>query len=222
MNRHDHRNRTRMESNIRAVLVTATALLATSAARASEAIAPLPAGPGAEALADKSARPASWEYSPYQIVLYVEFDSSAEWSADRRAALLVELESQVRLQIGGLWQLKVFEAPAELHWNSAVDIARVTAESLPPAALRSDKAMLIGIRPLVSGRHECYAREYDARTQNWGSVRSSTQWTGSALPDEIVPELWSLFRPLLRIEEISESGVVTVRARGGSLPTAMP
>lgn len=222
MNRHDHRNRTRMEFNICAVLLFATALFAASAARASETPAPSPAGPAAAASTDKTAWPASWEYSPYQIVLYVEFDSSAAWPADRRAALLAELESQVRLQIGGLWQLKVFESPAELHWNSAADIARVTAESLLPAALRSEKAMLLGIRPLVGGRHECYAREYDARTQNWGSVRDEIQRAGSTLPDEIVLELWSLFRPLLRIEAISESGVVTVRARGGSLPTAMP
>jgi hypothetical protein len=222
MNQHDRRKRTWMQTDVCAVLLMAAALIAATAARASEAVAPSPAEPAAGASAGKTARPASWEYSSYRIVLYVEFDSSAEWPADRRSALQAEVESQVRLQIGGLWQLKALDAPAELHWNSAADIARVTAESLPSAALASDKAMLIGIRPLDGGRHECYAREYDTRTQTWGSVRSAIQRGGSAQSDEIVPVLWSLFRPLLRIEEFSESGVVTARARGGSLPTAMP
>ena len=98
----------------------------------------------------------------------VEFDSSPEWPANRRTALRAEVESQIRSQIGGLWQLKAFEAPAELHWNSAADIARVTAESLPPAALTSDKAILLGIRPLFERAIMNFMPENTTlRTQTW-------------------------------------------------------
>jgi hypothetical protein len=220
MNRDRESNRAGMRTIfVCAATIAAAALIAANALLASEAITPSPPGATAGASAGEMARPASWEYSPYRIVVYVEFGAAPEWPAARRAALLAEMESQARSVIGGLWRLKTLEAPAELHWDSAAEIARVATESLPPAALEADKVMLFGIGPAIEGRCKYYGREYDVRTETWGPPFDDLPPAGIKQIEAIVPALWGIFRPVLRIET-SEQGVVTAIARGGGLPVA--
>jgi hypothetical protein len=163
----------------------------------------------------------SWENSPYRILVYVLLDPAPEWRTDRRANLLTEIRSQSQSLIGGLWQLKVVDAPPELKWNTASEIESVATDSIPQAALDHDKVMLLGILSPGSGRHQFQVREFDVRTRIWGPAYVEVPRPGSDFAQEALRALWKAFRPLVRIDEISEQGTVTARVRGGDLPPAM-
>ena len=166
------------------------------------------------------ARATLWEDAPYRIVAFVECDPAAEWTAPRRAALLSAIESESRGFIGGPWRLDASAAPAELHWDLAARIDRVTTAMIPAPALDRDKVMLVGLAAAADGRRQIHIRELDVRTGLWGAAIERTTPVGAEPAREIVHGLWDAFRPLIRIDEISDKGVVTGAIRGGDLPLA--
>jgi hypothetical protein len=172
--------------------------------------------------AAEAAHSAGWEFSPYRIVVYVEFDAAPDWASDARGTFVSELESRTRSFIGGVWNLKAVEAPADLRWNSTADIARVAGDSVLAAALDADKLMLVGVGQSIDGRRECRVREFDLRSESWGPVFASSQPSRVGLADGLVAALWAAFRPLVRIEAMPGPGVVVARVRGGELPIATP
>jgi hypothetical protein len=153
--------------------------------------------------------------------VYVLIDPAAEWTKDRRANLRDEIEGQSRALIGGLWQLQAVDAPPELKWNSAAEIGTIPADSIPKAALDHDKVTLLGIGSPGNGRHQFRVREFDVRTRLWSAAFAEEARPGNDLAQDTVQALWKAFSPLVRIDEISEQGGVTVRIRGGALPPAM-
>lgn len=169
-----------------------------------------------------AAHPASWEFSPYRIVVYVEFDAAPEWTSDTRGNLISELEGRTRSLVGGIWNPQVAEAPADLRWSSTADIARVAGDSVRVAALDADKLMLVGVGRSIDGRRECRIREFDLRSESWGPVFATSQPSRVGLADGLAAALWAAFRPLVRMEAMPGPGVVVARVRGGELPIATP
>ncbi len=169
-----------------------------------------------------AAHPASWEFLPYRIVVYVEFDAAPDWTSDARGTFVSELESRAHSLVGGVWDLRVAEAPADLRWNSTADIARVAGDSVLAAALDADKLMLVGVGRSIDGRRECRIREFDLRSENWGPVFASSQPSRVGLTDGLAAALWAAFRPLLRVEAMPGPGLIVACVRGGELPIATP
>ena len=176
-------------------------------------------------MAKQAAHPTAWEYSPYRIMIFVEIDASAEWTPKRRFDLTADIERRAHSFVGGLWRLTTREAPAELHWDSATGISRVSDDQLPQAALDADKIMLLGLAAGQDEQPSMHAREFDVRTRIWGApvtVKTSMAKSrpDSDLADQLVRTLWQSFCPIARIDRISDQGVVTCRIRGGALPPA--
>lgn len=163
-----------------------------------------------------------WDYMAYRITAFVEFDPDPERTSARRAAVLGDVENRARALVGGLWQLKALEAPAELHWNSAADIERVTENMLPATAMEGDKVFLIGVGALSEGRRRLFGREIDVRTGDWSATRDALQDPGAGVAESIMTTIGGLFRYLARIDEINEQGNVVMRVRSGGLPVVSP
>ena len=176
-----------------------------------------------EGTAQQAAHPTAWEYAPYRITIFVEIDASAEWTPKRRFDLTADIERRAHSFVGGLWRLTVREAPAELHWDSAAGISRVSADQLPQAAFDADKVMLLGLTAGRDGQQSIHAREFDVRTRIWGAPWTATTLmvksrSDSDLADQLVRTLWQSFCPIARIDRISDQGMVVCRIRGGALP----
>jgi hypothetical protein len=186
--------------------------LALNAARAASSVQ-------ADATGKQPVHPTPWEYAAYRIVVFIKIDPSAEWSPKRRADLTELIEKQARALVGGLWRLKASEAPAELHWDSAAEIGRVESDRVPKTALEADKVMLLGLTE-ANGRLTIRTRELDVRTQVWGAPLTVESRRSGELADQLVRALWQSFSPIVRIDGISDQGVVTCRVRGGALPPA--
>jgi hypothetical protein len=196
-------------------LVVATVIVASEAVQTSPAAKSIPGTP-------ERVDPASWEFSPYRVLVYVEFAAAPEWTVDGRKDMLAELESRANSFAGGVWQVKVTEKPAELHWNSAADVTRTASDSILPAALDADKLMLLGVGPSIDGHRQCRIREFDVRTESWGPVFLSRHPSRADFAEGTAAALWAALRPIVRIREMPEPGVVVVRVRGGELPIASP
>ena len=166
---------------------------------------------------DQSSPSVPWEYSAYRISLFIKIDPSDEWPPNRQADLIADVERQARSVVGGLWRLKASEAPADVRWTSAAEIGHVASDRFPATVLDSDKVMLFGLAN-VNGKTSIFVREFDVRTQCWGATLTVEPRKDGELADQIVRALWQCFSPVVRIDQITDRGVVTCRVRGGALP----
>ncbi len=191
-------------------------------------------GPGAARAADGDSKPAaattdsaiSWDLSPYRTLVLVRFDSSAQWSTARRTQLLVDLRERVRTTIGGVWKYKIVEAPADLRWDHAADLDKITFDAIFSAASDRrpsdlDKVLLLGLAASSLGGDSrgILVRELDVRTQLWSPPIPVDTSAGGDISVDCARALWSAFRPLVRIDEVTGSDA-TARIRGGGLPLA--
>lgn len=162
-----------------------------------------------------------WGLSPYRVQLVVQVDSAPGWSAARRKAFIADVATRAGGLTGGLWQVAAAEAPSELRWRRAADIERAAIDAMPPALAASDKVILLGLKPEAVGS-AIWAREWDERTHGAGPVlveQGSAQSAPRELVEQMVRAAWSAFRPLARIDSLSDQGP-TLRIRGGAIPAA--
>src|SRR5437762_655161 len=71
--------RTMTRTHLLTALVATVAFVTTTAGHASEAVVPPAAAAIEGASHGKTAQSANWDYAPYRIVAYVEFDAAPEW-----------------------------------------------------------------------------------------------------------------------------------------------
>ena len=178
---------------------------------------------GIESTATSPAHPTPWEYSANRISLFIKIDPSDDWPPKRQADLIADVEHQARSVVGGLWRLKASEAPADAGWNSAIDVGHVEIDRLPNTALEADKVMLVGLGAETDGRRSIAVREFDVRTKTWGAPLTVKTLMVKSRPtldvaDQLVRLVWQCFSPVVRIDQITDRGVVTCRVRGGALP----
>lgn len=169
---------------------------------------------------------ATWEYSPYQIDVWVAMDATPELTdglAERMTRIIGERSWVVA---GAAWEVRVAACPAELRFDAARHPELVTAESVlalaPRIVKEGDKLLLLSLSDDLASV-TITARELDCRTRGWAApvVRRAVQRTRVA--DEAFAALADAFTPMARIESAKgKEALVRVRADGLITQDASP
>ena len=173
------------------------------------AVAPLTASAGGSALRG------SWEFSPYRVLIYVKSTASPRAAPLRLAEFAAALDSEREKQLGGVWKLTVSAAPAKLPWDQPGEPQRVTADQIAASPTAQDKVFLLGIDARAA-ETVLTVRELDVRTGLWGATTTTRVPSAARLPAAAICALRDAFSPLVRIDDIADTGV-TCRIRGGGL-----
>jgi hypothetical protein len=173
---------------------------------------------GAVLLAPQAAlAQAAWEYSPYQVRIWIAASPRQQLPPQLREALSAQLADRAEVAMGAVWSFRIEQPPDELR-DLLLTALEIPPEQLKRAAsdvLAGDK--LIVVRPdWEDGGWQVAARELDCRTRQWGHVARREAGSGDALGLAMWDAVSAAFTPLVRIEAV-EGQQLKARLRSGGL-----
>jgi hypothetical protein len=170
------------------------------------------------ALAPALARGQTWEYSPYEIHVWVAVSPANTADKAMRQRLAIALEQRADVAVGSPWTVVVSSPPESLWADVAFALDEVTTAQIEQAAeksLNQDKLMLLAIEKSQLDTR-IRARELDCRVRMWGPVIERRIRNSQLLETEAFAALFDAFSPVTRIET-GEGKQATVRIRSGGL-----
>ncbi len=167
------------------------------------------------ALASAAPAQSVWELTPYRIRLIVAVRPTAELDSRLQSDLQNALLSRFETVIGAAWDVSTEAVSPRLRHQIIDGIGAVTAELLGEGRGEFDKIMLLAVTTGPAG-YRVAAREFDVRTQVFGSVAEQPVWQSAKLCDASFDAVWQAFAPLARITT-SKGKDVNLRLRGGGL-----
>jgi len=163
----------------------------------------------------------SWEYSPYQIRIWLAVEDGGELNDRIEDEIRSTLIARAEAAIGACWTLTVESPPEELAADMLVDVNLVTADHVDEIdkkiLLNNDKLMLVAV---TSNPRETVVRvqEIDCRMRFAGPVVRRSVRQPDGLAQETFGALVEAFAPMTRIEDGTDRSLVT-RLRAGGLIT---
>ena len=175
----------------------------------------------AELLAQEQA----WEFSPYQVQIWLATETAGELDQQVRQSLAFTLSRRIKALIGAPWDTEIIEAPADLRSTMLIDTELVTPEELSNVAAESlvkDKIILLTVH--VNPREFIVeARELDCRTRLFGTRVRRVVRQPDLLAVTCFEAVADSFRAVTRLEEgAPKSAIVRIRAGGLVLDQSSP
>jgi hypothetical protein len=175
-------------------------------------------------LAPQAARgQAAWEYSPYEVRIWLAAPPQSQLPPALRDRVLAELNRRADLVFAAAWSARAEPAPSSVA-GALADRLEVPFDELKTAAadvFNSDK--LIVVRPQwqsaaggQAGGWQVAARELDVRSRQWSEIVTRTAAGGDALPLAAWDAVSAVFTPLARIESV-DGAQIKARLRAGGL-----
>ena len=160
---------------------------------------------------------AAWEYSPYQIQVWIAAEAQPQLPPQVQSELALKLVSRAETVCPAVWNLAVEPAPATIRGAlpAGLNLPAERLKALAPDVLKSDKLIVVRLSPGSLG-WEVVAREFDCRAWQWGPVAERSASCAAELPLAIWDAVVEAFVPLARIESVEGTGVVA-RLRAGGL-----
>lgn len=161
---------------------------------------------------------AAWEYSPYQVRVWIALEPVPQLPDELIPGLAESLAARSESVFGAVWQLEAAAAPPALQADLLHGLDSLTAERIAAVAkegLSADKLYVASITAAPHG-YNLAVREVDGRARQIGPVERAS------LPalESLSPTLWDLivhsFIPIARVERIEEEQAV-LRLRAGGL-----
>ena len=166
-------------------------------------------------------RAQTWEYSPYDIQVWLAFLPSAELNDDLAEEIGETISQRSWSVAGATWSVQTQRCPDELSFDAAVHTNRVTTEAVqkvaPDFVKKGDKLFLLSIRDQAVG-FEMTIRELDCRTRTWQPSVSRQVVQPAMIPYTAFALLQEAFSPLVRIES-TRGREAFARIRAGGLDT---
>lgn len=157
----------------------------------------------------------AWEYTPYQIQVYLLAAPGNFVPSERLQQIAAHLAERSDTVVGGGWKLQVDVAPPNLAAALAGGWEGLVAEEIPESNSSPDKVIVVSVAPGTDAGIE--AREFDCRARQWGAVRRRSVTQPWRLPREAFLALTEAFAPLARIEPL-ENKQTRLRMRAGGMP----
>ncbi|MDX1948762.1 MAG: hypothetical protein SFU86_25460 [Pirellulaceae bacterium] len=160
---------------------------------------------------------AAWEYSPYDVRLWVAAQPQVELPPAAIDSLSRDLAARGEAVFGSVWSVRASAAPASLRADLLAG-ANLTGERLKlsaPDLLAADKLIVVSLAPSDLG-WEVSAREMDLRTRLWSDATRRDAANIELLPHTAWDAAAACFTPLARIERV-EGPQVVARLRAGGL-----
>ncbi len=158
-----------------------------------------------------------WEYTPYEIRVWLAVCPSAALPSSLRESVLREVDVQAQVYGEAAWRLQTQPAPEAIGPSIVAAIDDLAVEQIVAAsqdALTADKIFLLGLRE-SQGRFELACREFDCRTRTLSTTVRETAWQARYLTRVAANIVLDTFQPFVRVESSrGKSAVVRVRAGG--------
>lgn len=157
-----------------------------------------------------------WEVLPYRVRVVAAVESGPAWPSDIGFQLTQSLVARCEALIGALWEIQASEVPPALARKMIADWDRLTPADLPASWQDGEKVLFLAVRAQGQA-YRVQAREWDIRTQLFGTTVSAELYQPSKLADVALNMLVASFCPLARIDRPKE-GRAVLRPRGLALP----
>lgn len=158
-----------------------------------------------------------WELTPYRIDVLLAVESAPGLNDAFCEELAADLARQAETLIGAAWEMNLAAAEPPLRGKLLAEAEAVVAEDLAPQAA-TDKVLLIAIRRAPDG-YRIWARDFDVRTQSFGTVVGGPVGQASKLYDSTFRALRMAISPLAQVFSVEEKNRVTLRLRAAGIPT---
>lgn len=159
-----------------------------------------------------------WEYSPYQIRVWLGARPSAKVSPQLQEKILHALNELAPLYGGASWRLKAELAPETIRASVVAALDELTFDQASAAsadAVKADKLILLSLDE-QQGRFVFACRELDCRTRYFGQTLRQDVWQTVLAPRVAADVVARVFQPFVRVES-SRGKKATVRVRAGGL-----
>jgi hypothetical protein len=162
---------------------------------------------------------AHWEYSPYDVLVWIVADPQPQVSPPIQDHIARQLAARAEAVCGAVWNTTVERAPtaAAGALPETLDLAPTWFQKGAPDVLKRDKLLVVRLRAGGLG-WEVTARELDCRAWQWGPMAVRSAGGVDELPLAMWDAVVEAFVPLARIESVEGTAVV-VRLRAGGLIT---
>ena len=169
-------------------------------------------------LAPRAARAqAAWEYSPYEVRIWLLAAPQPQWPPALRDAVAAQLADRAEIVFGAVWSTQIEEPPPELRetLTAALEAPLDKLKAAAPDLLKIDKLILV--RPAWSDSGwQVAARELDCRAWQWSPVATREAGSGEPLGLAMWDAAAATFTPIARIEAV-DGALVKARLRAGGL-----
>jgi hypothetical protein len=161
---------------------------------------------------------AAWEFSPYQVQVWLALESRPELSGGFTRTLNDRLAGRAEVVFGGAWSMTAGEAPLSIAADLLARLGEVTSDEIhasQPKALENDKLFLVAVS-FERDDYRVAAREVDGRTRVAGPVIERRVGQREAIGLAAWDAILDCFTPLAKVESV-EDKAVSMRVRAGGL-----
>ena len=161
---------------------------------------------------------ASWEYSPYNIRVWLAVAPRAELTSQVRQEIVETIRRRAEIEFTSTWNLNPAQPPAALAAELALGLERIgTARFLAvePKVLTDDKLICVRVDSDVRG-YLIQVRELDGHTGRIGPLVERQVQNPHVLGASVYSAIVATFAPITRIES-GETQTAVVRLRAGWL-----
>lgn len=160
---------------------------------------------------------AAWEYSPYQVRVWVALPDDPTWQEGQFEQVRATLAGRAEAAFGPLWSCEVLPAPPEIAGEIRQQLADLTvAQMLSTGALLQgvDKIYLVAVQE-IDGLFHLQVREFDARARQFGIVLDRNTPQRDAVPWVMWDTIARAFTPIAKVERVDGKTIVArIRASG--------
>jgi hypothetical protein len=165
----------------------------------------------------------SWEYSPYQIQIWVALSPGPELAESLHDELARTIVEHSDIVAAAAWDVQVSKPPPRIHGDmlvalEAITVDRVAAESVD--ILQADKLVLLVVNSTPDGFH-VQARELDCRARTWSALVERSFRQPAQITREAFAAVTAAFAPLIRVEKTKDK-TAQARLRAGGLIVRQP
>ncbi len=160
----------------------------------------------------------SWEYSPYDLRVWVAFGSAPELSPSIRESFPVQLDEEAWAQVGAPWKLTIETAPQQIYDSILTVLGGIEADQISAVdekLLEADKVIMVAV-DYVDGSFVASAREFDCRTLVLGRVAERRESDPTMVAATALRAILGTFAPIVRVET-SKGKEALIRVRAGGL-----
>jgi hypothetical protein len=161
---------------------------------------------------------ATWEYSPYEIRVWIAMPHDAAFTPALRAEMATAIQSGCRGSAGYAWNVKVADAPAALQADLLYRLDQLAPKQIKAvdrSFLDGDKLVAVVVDQ-AEGGYTVRVRELDLLTRLWSDTLRFTTGQRDAVPQIAASAVVDVVRPLAKIEKV-EGRTVQARLRAGGL-----
>lgn len=161
-----------------------------------------------------------FEDQVYRVKVICSFANDTRITARLREDVLRRVMSHSWLFVGRAWQIQVEDVTQSLAAATPERIAELSKDAIEAHTSGVDKVFVLGVRAGVDRFHVA-AREFDVTFGRWGPVFQASSRETTQIARDLVGLAGRMFCPLAQVDS-GDRQTVTIRIRGGRLPTLNP